>query len=103
MSTLIEGRAGIWFYQLAATRTALQVEVDTGLSHSRGSVLMAARSRYGVESRTKRGALAELVAMVEGAMAENRGESEAAGASGPQRIRQAWLRGYRGHRERRAA
>lgn len=39
---------------------ALSIEVHTGMKHSRGSVMNAARERYGIQKRTKAGVLAEL-------------------------------------------
>jgi hypothetical protein len=100
MSTLITGRAGIWFYQLAATRSALRVEVDTGLSHSRGSVLAAAQRRGWTTKRTKRGAVAELDWMVKGAEDENAGRPPDAPPR-PSWANAAYVRGYYGHREQR--
>lgn len=39
---------------------ALSIEVNTGMRHSRGSVLKLVQRQYGVTSKTKAGALAEL-------------------------------------------
>jgi len=39
---------------------ALKLEADTGMRHSRGSVLKMVQERYGVKSRTKRGACVEI-------------------------------------------
>lgn len=50
-------------FQLLQHIYALKIEVETGLRHSRGSVLRSAQQKYGVKSRTKAGALAELQAM----------------------------------------
>ena len=47
-------------FQLASTIGALTIEVETGMKHSRGSVLKVAQNRYGLTSRTKKGALREL-------------------------------------------
>lgn len=57
---VISSPAGIEHFQMCQVIGALSIEVKTGLSHSRGSVLNLARERYGVKSRTKKGALAEL-------------------------------------------
>jgi hypothetical protein len=65
--TMIDTPDGIRFYRLAAVRAALSIEVKTGLRHSRGSVLKIAKRDFGVLSNTKKGALAEMEAMVEGA------------------------------------
>lgn len=42
---------------------ALSIEVRTGMSHSRGSVMNLARDRYGCQKRTKKGVLAEMRAL----------------------------------------
>ena len=45
---------------------ALSIEVKTGLRHSSGrSVLKYVQNRYGVQSRTKKGAMAELKQQLE--------------------------------------
>jgi len=44
---------------------ALEIEVRTGLRHSRGSVLKLAQQEYGCVKRTKKGALAEMRALYE--------------------------------------
>lgn len=86
--TVITGKAGLWFFQLAQHRYALQVEVDTGMKHSRGSVLASARAKYGIKARTKRQALIELTAMCDGAQDEQAGR-------GPQRQGDAdYMAGY---------
>ena len=48
---------------LAQCIGALSIEVNTGMRHSRGSVLKLVQRQYGVRSKTKKGALAELKAM----------------------------------------
>ena len=50
---------------LAQTIACLRIEVRTGLRHSRGSVLKMAQQVYGVRSRTKAGALEELLSLKE--------------------------------------
>lgn len=42
---------------------ALKIEVATGLRHSRGSVMNLARDMYGCTKRTKKGVLAEMMAL----------------------------------------
>jgi hypothetical protein len=44
---------------------ALQIEVKTGMRHSRGSVLKLVQKVYGVKSRTKAGAMEELRSQLE--------------------------------------
>lgn len=39
---------------------SLSIEVNTGMKHSRGSILKLVQQRYGVKSKTKKGALAEM-------------------------------------------
>jgi hypothetical protein len=53
----------IAFFHLAQTIGALRIEVKTGMKMSRGSVLKMAQNVYGVRSRTKDGALEELMAL----------------------------------------
>lgn len=51
----------IW--HLAQCIAALRIEVNTGLKHSRGSILQMVRIAYGVTARTKAGALEQLEAL----------------------------------------
>jgi hypothetical protein len=44
---------------------ALKIEVNTGLRHSRGSILKMIQTKYGVKARTKKAALAEFGAMLQ--------------------------------------
>lgn len=46
--------------QLMQCIGALRIETRTGMRHSRGSVLAHCQRTFGVTSRTKKGALAEL-------------------------------------------
>lgn len=48
---------------LAQCIGALSIEVNTGMKHSKGSVLAHAQRTFGVRSRTKEGALKELKAL----------------------------------------
>ena len=48
---------------LAQVIAALRIEVRTGMKMSRGSVLKLVQQVYGVRSRTKAGALEELLAL----------------------------------------
>lgn len=45
---------------LAQCIGALRIEVNTGMRHSRGSVLKLVQQRYGVKAKTKAKALEEL-------------------------------------------
>jgi len=50
-------------FHLASVIAALRLEVKTGLRHSKGSVLRVAQEVYGIRSRTKAAALAQLEAI----------------------------------------
>jgi len=50
-------------FRMAQVIGALTIEVRTGMSHSRGSILKVAQQRYGCVKRTKKGALAEMRAL----------------------------------------
>lgn len=50
-------------FHLAQCIGALSIEVNTGMRHSRGSVLKMVQNQYGIKSRTKEEALAELKAL----------------------------------------
>ena len=52
-------------FNLLQVKHALAIEVETGMHHSRGSILKLAKQRFGVVSNTKKGALAEIEAMWE--------------------------------------
>jgi len=61
---IIDTPEGIALYRLLAVTSALRIEVGTGMKMSRGvSPLKIAQQEYGVTSRTKKGALAELEAL----------------------------------------
>lgn len=64
MSHIIEG-ADIERFQLIRMRKALELEMRTGMKHSRGSVLAAAQQQFGIKSRTKAGAVTELQSLLE--------------------------------------
>jgi len=63
--TIIEGAENIERFQLIQMRRALELEIATGMRHSRGSVLAAAQRRFGIKSRTKAAAVAELQSMLD--------------------------------------
>lgn len=52
-------------FQLCQVIAALRIEVATGLSHSRGSVLKLAKDQYGIHKQTKKGMLTELEKLFE--------------------------------------
>lgn len=90
---MIDGRAGVAFAQAAARKAALKVEVDTGMSHSRGSVLKLCKRDYGVASNTKKGALAEMEALVAGWLDARTGSVVTTPPKGGARIREAYRHG----------
>lgn len=58
-------------YHLASLIACLKIEIHTGMTMSRrGSVLKQARKSYGIESRTKKGALKELETVYERVLRE---------------------------------
>lgn len=59
---IINTPEGIAHYHMAVAIMSLKVEVETGLRHSRGSVLALVRQRYGCPKRTKKGALEWMLA-----------------------------------------
>jgi hypothetical protein len=63
--TIIEGAENIERFQLIRMRKALELEMRTGMKHSRGSVLAAAQRQFGIKSRTKAGAVTELQTLLE--------------------------------------
>lgn len=85
---------GIVFFQLAATASALHIEVDTNLHHSRGSVLKAAKRNFGVVSNTKKGAVKELDAMIEGMTNAKHGLPPVKRYPGGAWLHAAYMRGY---------
>lgn len=58
--TIIDTPDGIKHFRLLQLIGALHIEVTTGMSMSRGSVMNCARYEYGVDKRTKAGVLKEL-------------------------------------------
>jgi hypothetical protein len=65
MSTILTTPEQMAVFHLMQCIGALRIEVNTGMRMSRGSVLKTAQNVYGVRSRTKAGALAELLALYE--------------------------------------
>lgn len=57
---LVATGPGVDLWQMVAIQKALQVEVDTGLRHSRGSVLKLAQQKYGITARTKKKAIEQM-------------------------------------------
>lgn len=58
--TIIDTPAGIQMYRLLSFRSLLQIEIKTGLRHSRGSVLAQARREGLTSARTKIAAHADI-------------------------------------------
>lgn len=58
---VIDTPEGIAHFQMARIIAMLKLEVLTGLTYSRGSVLKAVQQQYGVNSRTKKAALNEML------------------------------------------
>lgn len=63
--TVIDNPASHSMLHFAQCISMLRIEVRTGMKHSRGSVLALVRERYGIKSRTKAGALAEMLSIYE--------------------------------------
>lgn len=61
---VIDTPEGIRMFHFLQVLHALRIETRTGMRMSRGSVLKVAQQVYGVRSRTKAGALAEMEAML---------------------------------------
>lgn len=59
---MIEHTVPMERFHRAQCIASLSIEVNTGMVHSRGSVLKLVQTRYGVQARTKKGALAEMKA-----------------------------------------
>lgn len=76
MSIIADTPQSIRFFSLLSIRGRLSIEVNTGMRVSnRVSTLAAAKRNFGVVSNTKKGALAEVEAMVAGAFAAKKGET----------------------------
>lgn len=58
---VIDTPAAFEHLQLCQHIAALKIEVATGMSHSRGSVLNHAKQVYGIQKQTKAGMLKELL------------------------------------------
>ncbi|MCH9846147.1 MAG: hypothetical protein K0U53_01390, partial [Betaproteobacteria bacterium] len=62
---VIDTPEGIDHYRMCQVIAALKLEASTGMKHSRGSILKLAQQQYGCVKRTKKGALAEMLALYE--------------------------------------
>lgn len=93
MGIMIDGAAGVAFAQAAARKGALKVEVETGMKHSRGSILAVCRRDYGIRSNTKKGALIEMEALVDGWLDARTGKVRPKPPAGGARIREAYRHG----------
>ena len=65
MTVVIDTPDGFEHFRFCQVIASLSIEVSTGMSHSRGSILKLAQTRYGVTARTKAKALAQLKDMYE--------------------------------------
>ena len=74
MSIVFDTPEGVDFYFLAARASALKLQRDTGLTHSRGSVMKFCKEKYGITGNTIAGAAAQMEAMVEGAQQAHAGK-----------------------------
>lgn len=70
-------------YRMASAIAMLQIEVRTGLKHSRGSILKVCQTQYGIKSRTKAKALAEMLDLYEDAFGRAYGSAVHDLAGGP--------------------
>lgn len=64
-SNLIQGADQLRYFRLCQHYYALKIEVNTGLHHSRGSVMKSAKILFGCKRNTKKGVLEELRIMKE--------------------------------------
>lgn len=64
-ATVFDGPDAVMLYRLMAIRSALRIEVNTGLKMSRGSMLQAANAAMGTNYKTKAKALAAMEALLE--------------------------------------
>lgn len=60
---MITTPAGIEHFMMASAIARLKIEVNTGMSHSRGSTLAAVQQMYGVKARTKAKGLEQMLAL----------------------------------------
>ena len=60
MTIVIDTEDGMEHMKMCQIIAMLSIEVKTGMTHSRGSVLKYAQQRYGIKSRTKQGALDQM-------------------------------------------
>ena len=61
---IIDTPEGIEMYRLLSFRSMLRIEILTGMRHSKGSVLAAAQRQGLTTKRTKRGAHADIDALI---------------------------------------
>lgn len=64
-SIIIDTPEGISMYYWLARRAALKLEIRTGMTSSRGSILKFLQEKGVTKARTKRGALKDLNAYIE--------------------------------------
>lgn len=51
------------YFRLCQHYYALRIEIETGLHHSRGSIMKSAKTLFGCKKNTKKGVFAELEVM----------------------------------------
>jgi hypothetical protein len=61
---VIDTPEGIAMWRLLSLRSMLKIEITTGMSHSRGSVMNAIRETGISQKRTKRGVFADINAYI---------------------------------------
>jgi hypothetical protein len=61
--TMITTPAGIEHFMMASAIARLKIEVNTGMSFSRGSTLKALQHLYGINARTKAKGLEQMLAL----------------------------------------
>lgn len=67
---------GIQHWMMCSAIARLKIEVQTGMSMSKGSTLAACRRLYGIKSRTKKNALAEMMKIYKEAYGRDYGSNQ---------------------------
>ncbi len=79
MATIADTPEGITYFQLLTFKGSLSIEVSTGMTHSRGSVLAAYNRQMGTSFRTKVKALEDVTVRLRQAKVEQVLVNEARG------------------------
>jgi len=61
--SVIDTPEGISWFQFLQHYFGIKIQAETGLTHSRGSLIKSAQRLYGIKSRTAKGALREMQAI----------------------------------------